>query len=385
MTTTTPPAPAQQITRTQQQRITLRKLFDQQRPEIAKLLPRNMSPERLERMALTECVKNPKLLECSAESWALAMQTCAAQGLYPDSGLGFMYLIPSNNSKKIGNTWVKVMEVRAQRGYQGDIALARKSGEIDGIYAEVVYEKDEYKVTKGLDRNIVHVPYAGDDDPGALKACYAVAKLRSGEVAWVTLTKRDVDRHRAASKSEDGDDSPWKKHPAAMWRKTAIHELFKWLPKDTEAAERTARAILSDGQPSGQIVDTTAIDLGRVELPAEPTSAGGLDAAADRLESTGGETPAAAPAPGCSHPECPPSKVEEAARRGKTLVCGDCGEELRGEATPAREPGSDDGDDTPAKSAEPEPDPKTPEGNPFMRGAAKAREGKKGGQGRLEE
>jgi len=56
---------------------TLRSLFAQQKPELMKLLPKGMDPERLFRMALTECAKNGDLLECTPESWALAIQTCA--------------------------------------------------------------------------------------------------------------------------------------------------------------------------------------------------------------------------------------------------------------------------------------------------------------------
>jgi recombination protein RecT len=330
MTTATPAAPpTKALTKTDQQRVTLRKLFDQQKPELAKLLPRGMDGERLYRIALTECMKNPKLLECTAESWALAMQTCAAQGLYPDSGLGYMYLIPSNNSHKgPDGQWSKRMEVRAQRGYQGDIHLARNTGEIADIYSEVVYAKDTYRVVKGLNRNIEHFPYEGDDDPGPLKAVYAVAKLKSGEGAFVALTRRDVERHKASSKNTDPEkypDSPWNTSEAAMWRKTAIHELFKWIPKSSEAMQLAAASIANEGR----VIETTALDLGSVSLPMEDARPA-LDALTDRL--TGPEKPPR----DCPHPSVPPSKLE-ALSPGKSLVCSDCGEELRHD----REPGTE--------------------------------------------
>jgi recombination protein RecT len=342
MTTTNAPATTgtrqtQALTRDQQQRMTLRRLFDQQKPELAKLMPRGMDAERLFRMALTECIKNPLLLDCSAESWALAIQTCAAQGLYPDSGLGYMYLIPRSKA------------VTAQRGYQGDIALVRRSGEISDIWAEVVYEKDHYKVTKGLDRNIIHEP-TEEDDPGKLRACYAVAKLRNGDTTFVTLTRADVMRHKASSLTASRADGPWIKHEAAMWKKTAIHELVKWLPKSSEQAEQAARAILDDGD--ARAIETTAVDLGRAELPSapsEPEKPATLDQLAEQL----------APAD-CDH-------APAAAERAKslpieTVTCTACGEVLpglfdqaaadRAAAASERQPGEDDGDDEAARVAE---------------------------------
>jgi recombination protein RecT len=352
--------------RAKEQRMTLRNLFEQQRPELAKLLPRGMDPDRLFRMALTEVIKNPTLLECSAESWALAVQTCAQQGLYPDSGLGYMYLVPR---KKAG-----VQEVSAMRGYQGDIKLARNSGEITDIYAEVVHKKDLYKVTKGLHRNIVHEPYDGeDDDPGPLVACYAVAKLTSGEVPFVTLRKRDVERHRASSESWQKDWSPWQKHTEAMWKKTAIHELAKWLPKDSEAAEKAVRAIMGEAAA----IDTTAIEASSV--PVAPRSGlEGLTADLQASAAAGTEPPAAAepetrePAD-CKHPAVPPSRVEALAP-GKALVCPDCGQELR----KTREPGEDD---------EPLTEPEAKQAVAAIAAAATTQAPRKGGpaQSRLQE
>lgn len=303
-----------------EKRMTLRALFDQQKPELAKLLPRGMSADRLYRLALTECTKNPKLLECTMESWALALQTCAAQGLYPDSGMGYMYLIPSNNSKKVGNEWKKFMEVRAQRGYQGDMRLWRNTGEIADIWAEVVYQKDTFVVKKGTERSIVHEPFAGEEDPGPLLACYAVAQFKDGTKAWVNLTKREVLRHKASAMDADNDKSPWKLHEAEMWKKTAIHVLSKWMPKESEKSEAAAVAIEKDAPPSaGQIIDTVALES--VSLPAAPE---GPRSALDRIADSAGE---------CGHPKI----AEHLKTAEKPTVCPDCGSEVAPERAPGAE------------------------------------------------
>ena len=105
-----------------------------------------------------------------------------------------------------------------------------------------------------------------------------------------------------------------------MWKKTAIHELFKWLPKASEAMESAVRQVVGD-----QAIDVTPIEGASVPLEA-PT---GLDGLTARLEE--GNEAKAAPKD-CSHPSIPPSKVG-ALKPGKSLVCVDCGEELKPEAT----------------------------------------------------
>ncbi len=311
--------------RNAEQRMTLRRLFDQQKPELSMLLPKGMSVDRFFRIALTEVVKNPDLLTCSAESWALALQVCAAQGLYPDSGMGYMYLIPRGG------------KVTTLRGYKGDIKLARRSGEIADIYAEVVYQKDTFKVRKGTDRALEHEPYMGTDDPGALVATYAVAKLKSGETTFVVLFPRDIERHKKTAQGLNRADSPWNAHPDSMWKKTAIHELSKWLPCETEDMERVARG---EEAPGAQTIDTTAMTIPIGDKPAA------LEAVKDKLrDEQGGAPPAAADDDVCPHAEVPPSMLAGVLRT-KTVACEACGEELQGTMEPPkeeeREPGADD-------------------------------------------
>lgn len=297
-----------------ERRMTIRNLFESQRPELSKLLPRGMDIDRFYRIALTECTKNPKLLQCSAESWALALQKCVAQGLYPNSDLGLMYLIPRENNKKNEHgQWAKVWEVTTQRGYQGDLLLARNSGEVDDIYAEVVYQRDVFKVTKGLDRNIEHEPYLGDEDPGPLTHCYAVAKLKSGERAWVHLTKRDVERHKKSAFKADEQTSPWVQHTAEMWKKTAIHVLAKLLPKSPE----NVSMLVDDGRPAATALSIEAVR--ELSLPVTEAPRSALDAVKDQLR--GPSAPELCTHPGLALDEVPVSQL---------VICEQCGEELHG-------------------------------------------------------
>ena len=82
-----------------------------------------------------------------------------------NKSLGYAYIIPFNNSKKvidydekgqpkIGNNgkplekWVKVMEPTFQMGYKGYIQLAMRTGQYRTINADMVYEGECRKVSK---------------------------------------------------------------------------------------------------------------------------------------------------------------------------------------------------------------------------------------------
>ncbi len=85
-------------------------------PEIKKALPSVITPERFTRMALTAISVNPKLAECTPQSFMGALMNAAQLGLEPNTPLGQAYLIPYENKRKIKGEWTKVPEVQFQLG-----------------------------------------------------------------------------------------------------------------------------------------------------------------------------------------------------------------------------------------------------------------------------
>src|SRR3990167_11478734 len=66
--------------------------------ELGRALPAHMNPERLTRIALT-CVRlNPRLAECTPESFMVSLFTAAQLGLEPVGGRA--YLLPFKKNKK---------------------------------------------------------------------------------------------------------------------------------------------------------------------------------------------------------------------------------------------------------------------------------------------
>ena len=128
-------------------------LMDKQR-EILAALPKHITPAHFIRVVLTAVQRNPKLAHCTPMSFLGAVLQCAQLGLVPDGFLGQAYLIPYENRKRKP----PVLEVQFQCGYRRLITLARRSGEISNMGADVVYEKDQFKQIPACHRALSTCP-----------------------------------------------------------------------------------------------------------------------------------------------------------------------------------------------------------------------------------
>jgi recombination protein RecT len=204
---------------------TVAEFFEANKPAMAAVLPKHVSPERMLKVALGAVRAVPKLLECTTESLFGAVIQCSALGLEPNTVLGHAYLIPFAN-RKAGRTDVQMII-----GYKGLIDLARRSGQIVSIAAHEVCENDEFDFSYGLEETLKHRPALGDRGP--ILAFYAVAKLVGGGYAFEVMSVAEVDRIKASTQSK-GQWGPWKDHYPEMGRKTAIRRLSKYLPLSIE-------------------------------------------------------------------------------------------------------------------------------------------------------
>ena len=194
------------------------------RETLAASLPSGMNAERFGRRLLTASSVNPALMNCDPRSFLAAGVTAAQLGLEPNDPRGLAYLIPFGN------------KVQLIIGYRGMIDLARRSGQVGAINAFPVYEGDEFRYSLGLEPELYHVPDPdGEEDPAHLTHVYATAKV-NGDPQFVVLTRRQVERARAQSKTGDRKDSPWSTHYVEMAQKTAIRRLCRYLPQTVELA-----------------------------------------------------------------------------------------------------------------------------------------------------
>ena len=213
-------------------------------PEIKKALPSIITPERFTRMTLTAVRSTPGLAACEPKSFLAAMMSAAQLGLEPNTPLGQAYLIPFKNNKK------GITEVQFQIGYKGLIDLAYRSGEVEVVQAQCVYEHDKFECEYGIEPKLRHVP--ADGERGKLIKIYAMFRTKSGGYGFEVMSIKDIEDHaKKYSKSYNSSSSPWKSNFEEMAKKTVLKRVLKYAPLKSDfvrsvVQDETVKTELSD-------------------------------------------------------------------------------------------------------------------------------------------
>lgn len=228
--------------------------------EIAKALPSVMTPERFTRIVLSTISANPKLAQCTPNSFLASMMTAAQLGVEPNTPLGQAYLIPYRNHG--------VMECQFQVGYKGLIDLAYRSGEVTLIQAHEVCENDEFTYSFGLNPDLRHVPAA--NDRGAVTHYYAVWKGKNGGFGFEVITREEVEKH-AKKFSKSYNNGPWQTNFDEMAKKTVLKKALKYAPMKTDfvTAALADETIKHDISSEMWTVDSVQVEEPQDDIVAE--------------------------------------------------------------------------------------------------------------------
>lgn len=179
--------------------------------------------------------RNPKLLECTAESIVNSYMQMAQMGFMPSSVSGEGYVLPYNNSKKVGTQWVQVMEAQFQVGYQGFVTLMYQAG-IEKIAGEIIRKNDKFSYVNGELNHEIDL-FKSNAERGEAVGAYIKVVFR-GETMVRFMNAKDILAHgKRFSKSYDpkGKYSPWNEEndpELNMWKKTVLKQMQKLLPKN---------------------------------------------------------------------------------------------------------------------------------------------------------
>lgn len=200
----------------------VKKELDSRESQLLALLGPSIPLERFLTVALHAVNSNPDLGKCTPLSIVEAIREAAALRLEPTGLLGDAYLV------RYGD------KARLMPGYRGLMKLARRTGDVEMIDAQVVYEGDMFDLDLGSEPRITHRPVI-DGERGKYRGAYAWARLRTGELVAEWMNYADIELVRKSSKA--ADNGPWVTFWGEMARKSVLRRLMKHLPLTTEAEQ----------------------------------------------------------------------------------------------------------------------------------------------------
>lgn len=147
------------------------------------------------------------------------------------------------------------LEILGIVGYQGYIELMYRAGAISSVIAECVYEQDVFvyrpgaldtetpKRWEGPQKTPFHDIDWDAESRGRLRLVYAYAVMKDGATSKVVVLNRAaINKIKESSQGSNSEYSPWQKHEAAMWLKSAVRQLAKWVPTSAEYIREQLRA-----------------------------------------------------------------------------------------------------------------------------------------------
>ncbi len=199
--------------------------------EIKKVLHDTFTPEAFNAIMTQALFGNPELANCDPLSVQLAILRCARLGIAPLGQVDGGWLIPRKGKAVF------------QISYDGLLGVVSATLGLIDVRTEIVCTGDEFSYEPSSEKPITHKVQT-DGERGSMLGVWAqvrVAAEGSQVGVYATyLSKADVERRRRIGFA----NSPaWKNHYEAMARKTALHQVFKYMPK---GLNRNKSAAISD-------------------------------------------------------------------------------------------------------------------------------------------
>ena len=172
---------------------------------------------------------NTSIYRCSPSSVARAVVMSALTDLYPGGPMPDVYVLPRGT------------ELQWEISYRGMMKLAQRAGV--RVRAVAVMKGDQFSVERGLREDLVHRPKT-EPTWEDLTHVYVVAYQGLTPLGFEVLTRLQIEKRRAASKSKNG---PWRSWPLEMALKTGIrHAILRGLVPLDETASQAFQVDLTE-------------------------------------------------------------------------------------------------------------------------------------------
>ena len=181
-------------------------------------IPENYSVGNALKSAMSKILtseQSSKLMACTPESKRQALTEYVVQGL--DASKTQAYFIPYNDKMVM------------MRSYFGDVAVVKRTGLVNDVYAVVIYKGDEIEI--GFDeygrKTLIKHTTKFENQDNEIMGAYAVAVGKNGYKCYEFMTRNELEKSWKMSKSPNGKLHTDYKQEAA--KRTVIRRLVKML------------------------------------------------------------------------------------------------------------------------------------------------------------
>lgn len=203
----------------------VRTMMKRSNEQLMMVLQTEEKVKRFTREFMTLLQGNETLLQCDPKSLVGSAIKAAQLNLSLDKTLGQAYVVPYKGIAEF------------QIGYQGYLELARRSGEVIDVFANIVYEGEHFVQKYTLDGAYMEHTPASPSERGERLGVYMVATLKSGGHHYEFMWAEEVLKLKSLSPGAKRSDSPWNTHEDAMWKKSVIKRSSTFLPLSVEVKQ----------------------------------------------------------------------------------------------------------------------------------------------------
>ncbi|CYU81859.1 recombinase RecT [Streptococcus suis] len=150
------------------------------------------------------------LEKCTSESIYNALLDMVTQGLSPAKTQ--CYFVPYGNTVKL------------TRSYFGTMKVVKQLSNVKDIYAEVIYEGDDFKIKNENGRKVFvshETDWMNADNP--IVGAYCIIEKEDGEKILTVMTKKEIDKSWAQAKTKNVQNN----FPQEMAKRTVINRAAK--------------------------------------------------------------------------------------------------------------------------------------------------------------
>lgn len=160
--------------------------------------------------ALKNAPSGNLLEKCTQDSIYNALLDMVTQGLSPAKTQ--CYFVPYGNTVKL------------TRSYFGTMKVVKQLTEVKDIYAEVIYEGDDFKIKNENGRKVFvshETDWMNADNP--IIGAYCIIEKEDGEKILTVMTKKEIDKSWAQAKTKNVQNN----FPQEMAKRTVINRAAK--------------------------------------------------------------------------------------------------------------------------------------------------------------